>query len=110
MLNLSVLFIKARTTLAYNTDDNPFSKLSGTVPIFNIISFDLNIKHAGAMPLHDAIQSERQFIPKKISLMRFHTSIEESVIHSLHFNSLRLVEVVPLAGNEQALLAESDFG
>jgi hypothetical protein len=57
-----------------------------------------------------AIQSERQFIPKKISLMRFHTSIEESVIHSLHFNSLRLVEVVPLAGIEQALLAESDFG
>ena len=53
MLNLSDLFIKARTTLAYNIDDNPLSKLSGTVPIFNIISFDLNIKHAGAMPLHD---------------------------------------------------------
>ena len=41
--------------------------------------------------------------------MRFLTSIEESVIHSLHFNILRLVEVVPLAGIEPALLAESDF-
>ena len=41
--------------------------------------------------------------------MRFLTSIEESVIHSLQFKTLRLVEVVPLAGIEPALLAESDF-